>query len=119
MTDNSLTNISVSARRLDTETVVVVVTGEIDMATVPRLRETVNDEMAACRSLVLDLSKVSFLGSAGLEVLVEVLHMATSRQVSLCLVADSRTVRRPLEITGLAEMFTIYPTLDDALPTTP
>ena len=57
--------------------------------------------------LVIDLSGVQFLGSAGLAVLVETQKSARAREVSLRLIATTRAVTRPLEVTGLIDLFTI------------
>jgi anti-sigma B factor antagonist len=95
--------------------VVASVSGELDMLTAPRLRSVVAAELAGCSVLVIDLAGVSFLGSAGLAVLVEASHEAERHQVELRVVATGRTVRRPLEITGLDEVLTTFPTRDDAV----
>jgi anti-anti-sigma factor len=50
-----------------------------------------------------------------LAVLVETSHEAKRRQIELRLVAAGRSVRRPLEITGLDEVLTTFPTRDDAV----
>ena len=95
--------------------VVATVSGEVDMLTAPSLRAVVTAELADCAVLVIDLSGVSFLGSAGLAVLVEAAQQAERRQAALRVVATGRTVRRPLEITGLDEVLTTFPTRDDAV----
>jgi anti-anti-sigma factor len=95
--------------------VVATVAGEVDMLTAPALRAAVLAELEDCTVLVIDLSGVSFLGSAGLAVLVEASHEAQRRQVELRLVAAGRSVQRPLEITGLTEVLTTFPSRDDAV----
>ena len=95
--------------------VVATVSGEVDMLTAPGLRTVVLAELADCAVLVLDLSGVGFLGSAGLAVLVEASYEARRREVALRLVAAGRSVQRPLEITGLDEVLTTFPTRDDAV----
>ena len=57
--------------------------------------------------LVIDLSGVQFLGSAGLAVLVETQKSSRAREVPLSLIATTRAVTRPLEVTGLIDLFTI------------
>lgn len=95
---------------------VVHVSGEIDMVTTPRLHACLQERLGKSpRLLVVDLSGVSFLGSSGLAVLVESLETARRRGSELRLVASSREVVRPLEATGLTELFQSYPDLDSAL----
>jgi anti-sigma B factor antagonist len=95
--------------------VVATVAGEVDMLTAPALRAVVLAELADCTVLVIDLTRVGFLGSAGLAVLVEASHEAQRRQVELRLVVAGRSVQRPLEITGLTEVLTTFPSRDDAV----
>ncbi|HEY0125707.1 MAG TPA: STAS domain-containing protein [Blastococcus sp.] len=47
------------------------------------------------------------MGSAGLAVLVETQKSARAKDVGLRLIATTRAVTRPLEVTGLIDLFTI------------
>ena len=88
--------------------VTVTVVGEVDTFTAPVLRSSLDTQLEQQpKSLVIDLSGVQFLGSAGLAVLVETQKSARSREVDLRLVATTRAVTRPLEVTGLIDLFTI------------
>jgi anti-sigma B factor antagonist len=88
--------------------VTVKVVGEVDTFTAPVLRSTLDGQLEQSpRELVIDLSGVQFLGSAGLAVLVETQKSARSREVALRLIATTRAVTRPLEVTGLIDLFTI------------
>ncbi len=89
-------------------TVTVSVAGEVDTFTAPPLRSALNAELERRPpELVLDLRGVRFLGSAGLVVLVETKKSAGARDIVLRLIATTRPVTRPLEVTGLVAMFTI------------
>lgn len=95
---------------------VIRLTGEIDMLTTPALRAKVNEELQGGPSvLILDMLSVEFLGSSGLALLVEALDESRNRDVSLRLVANSRPVSRPLQATGLTDLFALYPSVEDAL----
>jgi anti-sigma B factor antagonist len=99
---------TVSARKGENGTVTLVLVGELDTFTAPQLRSSIAGQLAGQpRELVLDLSAVDFLGSAGLGTLVETQHLARDRNIALRLVASSRAVLRPLQVTGLIELFTI------------
>ncbi|MGY1709705.1 STAS domain-containing protein [Geodermatophilus sp. SYSU D00758] len=88
--------------------VTVTVVGEVDTFTAPVLRSSLDTQLEQQpKALVIDLSGVQFLGSAGLAVLVETQKSARSRDVDLRLVATTRAVTRPLEVTGLIDLFTI------------
>jgi anti-sigma B factor antagonist len=88
--------------------VTVTVVGEVDTFTAPVLRASLDTQLEQQpEQLVVDLCGVQFLGSAGLAVLVETQKSARSREVALTLVASTRAVTRPLEVTGLIDLFTI------------
>lgn len=91
------------------DAVVLTVAGEIDMLTAPDLQTALLAALAdtTCRQLVLDLSAVSFLSSAGLSVLVVVREDARARGVGFRLAGldDNRAVRRSLELTQVLELF--------------
>ena len=84
---------------------VVHVVGEIDTLTAPLLRDQLAEQIAASPLLVLDLSDVTFLGSAGLAVLVAGKDDAERRGHTLRLVCGSRIVTRALQATGLLGLF--------------
>lgn len=84
------------------------VAGEIDLATSPLLRSRVMEQLEhAPRVLVLDLQRVSFLGSSGLAVLIEIRTEALRRDVGLRLITTSQAVLRALTATGLIELFDV------------
>ncbi|WP_448628656.1 STAS domain-containing protein [Geodermatophilus sp. URMC 64] len=88
--------------------VTVSVVGEVDAYTAPMLRSVVDTELERHPSeLVLDLRGVRFLGSAGLALLVQTQTSADARGIPLRLIATTRPVTRPLEVTGLIDLFTV------------
>ena len=94
--------------------VVLRVSGEIDMLTAPVLTEHVQEQFARVpspRTLVFDLTRVSFLGSAGLAVLAHAQTTASDRGDAVQVVANARAVLRPLEVTGLDKVLDIRPDL--------
>jgi anti-sigma B factor antagonist len=97
---------------------VVHVVGEIDTLTAPVLRTRLDEQVAAVPLLVLDLTDVTFLGSAGLAVLVAAKDEADRRRHTLRLVPGSRIVTRALEATGLLGIFDIAEGVPQALEPT-
>lgn len=89
--------------------VVVVMDGEIDLASIPRLTELVRQRLtaAALRAVVLDLSEVSFVSSCGLELLLHTQRRAEQRGIALYVIAASRPVMRLLELTELSGRFVV------------
>jgi len=94
---------------------VVSVSGEIDMVSAPALRGYVTANLVDGGTLVLDLTGVSFLGSAGLAVLVEAAQQSRARTIEFSVVAADRAVSRPIVATGLGEVFAVHPSLEAAL----
>ena len=95
---------------------VVTVEGEIDISTVPRLRELLID-LAGQGSyrLIIDLDKVGFLDSTGLGVLAVGLKRVRPHDGSLDLVCTQKRILNIFRITGLTKVFGIYPTVDQAI----
>lgn len=91
------------------DVVTVSVLGEVDLATVGRLREALSDPPSDIRLLVCDLTPVSFLGCCGLTALVEAHEALTHLGVQFEIVATNRAVLRPLRLSGLLEKLPIRP----------
>ncbi len=94
--------------------VVLSVDGEVDLVTAPTLETAITEHLAAAPCLVIDLSAVTFFGSLGLATLISGMNQADDRGTRLLLVAGPR-VRRTMELTKTAELFTVYDSVDDAL----
>jgi anti-sigma B factor antagonist len=94
---------------------VLALTGELDMLTAPALESAIASAAGkAPAAIIVDLTKVRFLASHGLSVLVAAyLDITPSAQFGI--VADGVAVRRPLKLTGIDTLVTLFPTLDDAL----
>lgn len=105
-------------QRRDDDTVIVVVAGEVDLDTAPRLRAAITAALAdaGAGACVVDLTEVTFLGSAGLTALLDGTREAEHRQEPLRIVVDAnRPVIRPIEITGLDDVLSLYHSVDEAL----
>ncbi len=102
-------------QRAGTSPPVIAVSGEIDVATAPLLRESLHGVIAGGEStIILDLLGVTFLDSTALGVLVGALKRCREAGGELqVVVADPRIVKI-FEITGLTSVFTIADSLDAA-----
>jgi anti-sigma B factor antagonist len=110
-------------------TVVVGVSGELDLHSAPPLMEAVDEAMRSHGTdlVVIDLSEVDFLGSSGLGVLANLATRATVPtshrqggsvpQTPLRVVApsDHRPVTRPWQAMSLQQILPLYPTVDEAV----
>jgi anti-sigma B factor antagonist len=104
------------------QALVVAVAGEIDLLTVERLCAAVAaafDELQDGEILVVDLTDVTFLGSPGLQALVDVTEAAKQRREPLRIVVDhTRPVIHPIQITGLGDVLALFDTIEQALQPT-
>lgn len=80
---------------------VVAVSGEIDLATAPQVRDALAPREDGETAVVLDLRETTFLDSSGIRVLVEA-HRAGEADGIPFSVAGSAPVRDLLETTGVA-----------------
>jgi len=95
---------------------VLAVSGEVDVATVPRLREQLHSLVAqGSHRIVVDLEGVEFLDSTGLGVLVGALKRVRAHDGELRLVCTQSRVRKVFEVTGLTKVFSLHDSLDDAV----
>jgi anti-sigma B factor antagonist len=102
-------------RRDDDAGIVLAVTGALDILTADdftdRLRAALSE---APKAVIVDMSHLDFLASAGMAALVEGTRSAVNG-TRLVVVADGPATSRPLAITGLTELIKVYPTLVDAV----
>src|SRR5690242_121658 len=92
---------------------VVAAAGTVDLRTAPRLSDAVA-RGAAQRpvKLVVDLTEVEFLASAGLHVLLDA-RRAVGEHTRLRVVATGAALRT-ITLTALDEVLAVYPTVADA-----
>ena len=100
-------------------TQIVTVKGEVDLYSARRLRELIwrAKEQADVdpTRVVVDLSEVEFMDTAGLEVLLEEWNSSRQLDGRMCLVASEGPTTRLLEVTGLSELCDLYSELDAAV----
>ncbi len=101
------------------DAVVLVVEGEVDTLTAPRLESDLGEALQAATTdagtVVADLTGVTFLSSSGLAVLIQAARRASATGVPLRLVAVTRAVTRPLAVTGADVLFDIHADVGSAL----
>ena len=107
---------AVRVARAAQDLVVLHVSGELDTTSAQELSTPLRAALVeANRVVVVDLTGVRFLGSAGLEALVIGQQRATEIGVDLALVANNRATVRPIEATGLNSVFTIFDSVEAAV----
>jgi anti-anti-sigma factor len=92
----------------------LAVSGEFDMAVAPRVRELLGRLAAEgiTDHIAFDLTECTFIDSTGLDVLVAAQKAAKS---PLNVAADDEQIRKVLGVTGLADLFRLCSTHEEAL----
>ena len=86
------------------------------MLTAPQLRDAVQSALGQDPSgLIVDLTEVDFLGSAGMQVLMEAHNQTGGTETRFAVVADGSATSRPLKITGIADLIDMFSSLDEAV----
>ena len=109
---------SVSVEPLDERTNFVEATGDIDLASADAFERRLLDSIDSPRidAVVLDLTAVTFVGSAALNALVRSLERpARYDSLRVAIVADDSRVTSILEVSGLDRLFPILPTREAAI----
>jgi anti-sigma B factor antagonist len=88
--------------------VVLAPSGDLDMLTVPALHDQLRTDLRQHRHIIVDLSDILFLGSAGIQVLLEAHLAALEVGASLHVTgAGNPVVARPLHITTVDEIIDV------------
>ena len=94
---------------------VVELVGDVDTNTAPEVQEKVLPLVQEGSKILLDLTGVDFMSSAGLRLLLSLYRRISSQNGSLVLVGPTEYVKDTMDITGFLSIFTICDTLDDGL----
>ena len=102
-------------RKSDEGVELVMVEGELDIATAPRLISVLNRAVQeALRSLVIDLSEVDFMDSTGLALLINAHRRLARRSKGFAVVCPPGPLWRVFEVTDMVETLHVFPDRDSA-----
>lgn len=94
---------------------VVNLTGELDVTVCPQVRADLIQALhARPGSLIVDLTSVTFLGSAVLRVLLET-HRAATGVARFRIATAHEAVLGPIALAGLDQLLAVYATREEAL----
>jgi anti-sigma B factor antagonist len=96
--------------------VLVVVDGDVDMATAPRLRDGLQEALGyRADTILVDLTAVSYIGSHGVAALLDARADAEQSGAALVLIlGENHLVRRVLAIAGVDQVLALHRTVEDA-----
>jgi anti-sigma B factor antagonist len=102
--------------RTEGQAAVVVVRGELDLATSPELEEQLRRIWdTGNEQLVIDLRELEFMDSTGLSIIVKAHQRLTDEGRQLSLVRGSQQVQRLLDLTGVSERLKLVDTPEEIL----
>lgn len=104
----------INVKTLDQATVVGLA-GEIDGKTAPQAQDQIVPLTRTCSKLILDLTGVSYMSSAGLRMLLLVYRQMTANGGRISLVGLSDDIKDTMSSTGFLQYFTTFDTVDAAI----
>lgn len=84
----------------------LAIAGRLDTMTAPQLEAVVSGELGGVTELILDLTDLEYISSAGLRVILSAQKLM-SRQGSMELCGVNELVMEVFEVTGFADILTI------------
>ena len=89
------------------ESILIAVSGEIDLYTSPELRSAILKSLKSKNDLSLDLANVAYMDSSGVATLVEAMQSSAKNGSSFVLVSPSNAVMKVLQLARLDSVFNI------------
>ena len=93
-------------KELNGNALTIAVEGRLDTMTAPELEAELNQSINSAETLTLDFSKLDYISSAGLRVLLSA-HKAMSGKGGMKVTHVNEIVREVFEVTGFADILTI------------
>ena len=93
-------------KTLDGKNLTLALEGRLDTMTAPELEAELNASLKDADALTLDFSKLEYISSAGLRVLLSA-HKAMSAKEGMKVSNVNEIVREVFEVTGFADILTI------------
>jgi anti-sigma B factor antagonist len=103
-------------RRGEDDAVVLAVSGAVDEVTAPSLATHLDVVLMGEPSLlVIDLTAVEFMSSAGMNLLIETQRLTASSATNVRVAADGTATSRPMRFIGIDRIVELYSTVYEAL----
>jgi len=94
---------------------IVSITGEIDGSTAPEVQAQVVPLIAADAKIVLDMTDVLYMSSAGLRMLLVVYRRVAGQGGTVVLTGLSQDLQDTMSLTGFLDFFDHYAAVDDGV----
>ncbi|MFZ3070397.1 MAG: STAS domain-containing protein [Anaerolineaceae bacterium] len=89
--------------------------GKVDSSTAPDLERILTDLIPSDKDVVVDMSDISFVSSAGWWAIIRVQKELKKRRTDLILVQLNENVRDSMDLVGILPYFTVYDSMVEAL----
>ena len=84
----------------------IALEGRLDTTTAPELEQTLKESLDNANELTMDFSKLDYISSAGLRVLLSA-HKAMSKKGGMKVTNVNEIVKEVFDVTGFADILTI------------
>ena len=109
-------NFDVKTDKVDNDTYVISLTGEVDLYTAPEFKQQLLNVISeGGKDVIVDFTDTTFIDSTTLGVLVGGVKRLRPAGGSLALVCTDQNITKIFEITGLDRVFPIHGSRDEAL----
>lgn len=94
---------------------VLGIVGEIDLSNAPHIYTLIwRTSRRGSQSLILNLERLDFMDSSGLQVLLRLREKLRSKKQDVCLVGPRPQIKKLLKLTGFDKLFPLYDTNSQA-----
>ncbi|MFN2601517.1 MAG: STAS domain-containing protein [Gemmatimonadaceae bacterium] len=94
---------------------IVAIAGSMDSATSPEAQKALDTVLAGAKKVALDFSKLDYISSAGLRVLLGAAKKLRASGNTLRMFGLNQSVREVFEISGFSAILAVYPSEAEAL----
>lgn len=89
--------------------------GRIDSASSPDLEKTLTDLIPSNKGIVLDLTDINFVSSAGWWTIIRAQKELKKRDNEICLAGVNENVKDSMDLIGILPYFCLYENVVDAI----
>ena len=94
------------SKKMDGTNLIICLEGRLDTTTAPQLEAELKESMASASTLTLDFSKLDYISSAGLRVLLSA-HKAMNAKGGMKITNANEIVHEVFEVTGFSDILNI------------
>lgn len=100
---------------IENSILIITIEGSIDSKTASEVQQKILEASADSDNVIIDLTKVDFVSSAGLRVLLMVYRQIKAKNGKVILVGVSEEITEVMSMTGFINFFEIVETVKKAL----